>query len=954
MADTQAQAAGAPQAPDTRRHGRKGKDGTPRRPRRLPFVLMVLVSALVVLVTAVLVVASPYFDIATNFLNRPDQESASVQQASQATRDVTEEVEAEGVILLKDEGDALPLATDAKVNVFGSTAGNNFTYGGTGSGAGDESTNVSFYQGLEDAGITVNPDLKAFYDENALSAEDMGVVGTDWNLYELPQSSYTQDVIDDATSFSDTALVVLTRKGGEGYDLPTDMAEYEGSAAGRSYLELTPNEEDLLAMVEQNFSHVVVVLNSPNAMELGFLEDDGIQAALWVGTPGSTGCEAIGKVLVGEVNPSGRTVDTFPYEVESAPSYYNIGAHDYTNVQFTNNALFAGSGDATSGTEDVHWVDYAEGIYVGYRYYETAAADGYIDYDATVQYPFGYGLSYTTFDESIADFSDDGTTITMRVEVTNTGSVAGKDVVEGYYSAPYTQGGIEKSAVVLGDFAKTKLLSPGETQTLTLSWTHEDMASYDYQGLKATEGGYVLEAGDYVVSLRANSHDVIDSRTVTIDRDYIFDDAHDGARSTDEDTATNRFEDVSFGDGVTYLSRADWAGTFPTMAPDTKEASADVVKAISDPDPLENDDVEDVTYGAHNGLTLADLKGADYDDERWDQLLDQMTLEEQEVMVGNGLWMTMGSSTIDAPIVPASDGPNGVNNIMTGVTGTQLTGQSVLGYTWNVELAEKVGQLFGTEAKELGVGGLYAPGANTHRSAFGGRNYEYVSEDGLLTGKIVASELRGIQSQGIYAYVKHFALNDQETHRGDAGGLATWANEQAMREIYLRPFEIAVKEGGATAIMSSFNRLGATPASQSHALLTDVLRDEWGFHGSVITDCIMAADTCDVNRALRAGNDLQLTALQNTRMTSDTTDTAAGHQALRQAVKNILYTEAKSDVLDNGVGLYGQSYVVTIAEVADVVLIALCVLFFVRRHGRMKAWKATQPAKARGAKASKK
>lgn len=913
-----------------------------KRPKKALFVIMCILSALVVAVTLLVgVVVSPYFDVATTFTTKPDTESTEVQQASQATRDITEEVEAEGITLLKNENDALPLSGVTKVNVFGSTVGNNFSYGGTGSGSGDASKNVTFYQGLEDAGLSVNPDLKQFYDENATSAQDMGLVGTDWNLYELPQSSYTQDVIDGAKAYSDTAIVVLTRKGGEGYDLPTDMASYEGSEAGRSYLELTPNEEDLLAMVEGNFDRVIVVLNSPNAMELGFVDDSAVDAALWVGTPGSTGCEAIGKVLTGAVNPSGRTVDTFPYEVESAPSYYNFGAHDYTNVQHTNQSLFAGSGDATAGTENVHFVDYAEGIYVGYRYYETAAADGFIDYDTTVQYPFGYGLSYTTFDEKIADFTDDGTTITMTVDVINTGDVAGKDVVEAYYSAPYTPGGIEKSAVVLAGFDKTKLLEPGETQTLKISWTHEDMASYDYTGVKAKGGAYVLEAGDYQVSLRRNSHDVVDTRTVTIDRDYIYNDANDGARSSDGVAATNQFDDVSFGDGVTYLSRADWAGTFPTMAPAEKEASAQIKDALDNPAALDNPDVEDVTYGAKNGLTLADMTGLSYDDPQWDKLLDQMTLNEQKMLVSNGGWMTFSAKSVGKPAIVECDGPNGVNNIMAGYNGTQLTGQSVLGYTWNKELAQRVGELFAQEATALKVGGLYAPGADMHRSPFGGRNYEYVSEDGLLTGEIVAAEVRGIQSQGVYCYVKHFALNDQETHRGDAGGLVTWANEQAMREIYLRPFEIAVKQGDAMAMMSSYNRLGTTPTAESSALLTLVLRNEWGFRGSVVTDCVLSADTSNINRALRAGNDLYLSFLQDKSLTSDTLDTAAGHQALRNACHNILYTEANSSATFK-VGITGQSPLITAVEVVLAAIIALLATYFVRRHMKMKRWRAQQ------------
>ncbi|MDD6359789.1 MAG: glycoside hydrolase family 3 C-terminal domain-containing protein [Parafannyhessea umbonata] len=917
-----------------------------KRPKRVLFVLMIALSVLVVGVTGVVgVVVSPYFDLATTFMTKPDMSSKSVKKASAATRAVTEQVEGEAIVLLKNQDGALPLSSTGKVNVFGSTADNNFSYGGTGSGSGDASKNVTLYQGLKNAGLKLNPELVKFYQKSAKSSKDMGRVGTDWNLYELPQAKYDQKLIDNAKSYSDTALVVLTRKGGEGFDLPTDMASYKGSEAGRSYLQLTPNEEDLLAMAKANFKKVVVVLNSPNTMELGFLNDPKIQAAIWVGTPGSTGCNAIGKVLTGAVNPSGRTVDTFAYDLKSAPSYYNFGAHDYSNVKHGNNALFAGTGDATSGKENVHWVDYAEGIYVGYRYYETAAADGYIDYSKTVQFPFGYGLSYTSFDEKIKDFSDDGTNVTMTVSVTNAGKVSGKDVVEGYYSAPYTKGGIEKSAVVLGGFAKTKLLEPGETQDVKISWTHEDMASYDYTHAKSEKGAYVLEAGDYQVSLRRNSHDVVDTRTVHVDRDYVFDDAHDGKRASDKQTATNEFDDVSNGDGITYLSRADWKGTFPTMAPATKKASAAVKDALDNPAAIKNPKVNDVTYGAKNGLELKDMKGLSYDDKKWDKLLDQMTLKEQKMLVGNAGWMTFSAKSVGKPAVVECDGPNGLNNIMAGYNGTQLAGQSTLGMTWNARLAQKVGELFAKEAHELKVAGLYAPGADCHRSAFGGRNYEYVSEDGLLTGKIVAAEVRGIQDNGVYCYLKHFALNDQETHRCDAGGLVTWANEQAMREIYLKPFEIAVKEAHCRAMMSSYNKLGTTPAAESYALLTKVLRGEWGFRGSVVTDCILAADTTDINRGLRAGNDLYLSFLQNTKLTKDTLDTPAGHQALRRAAHNVLYTEANSDAAS--VGMYGQAAAITAAEIVDAAVIALLATYFVRRHKKMVKWRAQEVAAGR-------
>ena len=928
----------------------KEKDKVPRRPNRPLLVLWSLVlAALLVVSTALAVVLAPHADILNILLSKGDVTSESAVQAAQATADITEEVESEAVILLKNEGSALPLGTDSKVNVFGSTAGNNFSFGGTGSGAGDESKNVGFYQGLENAGIQANPTLKAFYDANAKSSQQqaLGLVGTDWNLYELPQSDYDQSLIDDAKSYSDTAIVVFTRKGGEGYDLPIDMADYEGSEAGRSYLQLTPNEEALLDMAEKNFGRVVVVLNSPNPMELGRMDDEAVDAVLWVGTPGATGCNAIGKVLAGEVNPSGKTVDTFAYDLKSAPSYYNAGDFSYSNtIEAGNAAIFAGTGDAATGNLPNYYVNYAEGIYVGYRYYETAAADGFIDYDSTVQYPFGYGLSYTTFDQKLDDVTDDGKTITATVTVTNTGSVAGKQVVEIYAAAPYTTGGIEKSSVVLAGFDKTKLLEPGESQTLEVSFAREDLASYDYTGVKAEGGAYVLEAGDYGIQLQTDSHNVVDKKTIHVDSDVIYDDAHDGKRESDHVEAKNRFDAAGSDADLTYVSRADWAGTMPTeRTPVSSEASEKILDALNNKEPLDNSETEDITFGAKNGLKLSDMRGLDYADPQWDKLLDQGTLDEMKILVGNAGWMTAGVKSVDKPALVECDGPNGINNIIGRVNGTQLTGQSNLGYTWNTELAARVGELFGQEAKALNIAGVYAPAADMHRSAFGGRNYEYVSEDALLTGKIVAAEAKAIQGQGVYCYLKHFAVNDQETHRADSGGLVTWLNEQSLREIYLRPFEICVKEAGNTGMMSSYNRIGATPVAESKELLTDVLRGEWGFQGAVITDCTMAADTSDVNYSVRAGNDLNLNYLQDTKMTADTTETAAGHQALRRATKNVLYMVANSDALESTHNLDMPSAVRNGCIVFDVVAIALFCLYLWRRHLKMVRWReAGKPA----------
>jgi len=914
----------------------KGKDGMVKRPSRILLVLLsILVIPFVLVLALTTTVVRPYFAM-INGIMAPN---LSTEENRAEPRAMTQEVESEAIVLLENNG-ALPLAAGSKVNVFG-VGVEQFTYGGTGSGAADESVNTSLMSGLRNAGFEVNEDLAAWYKENTPEKIDMGMVGTDWNLYEIPQATYPADLLDGAKNFSDTAIVVITRRSGEGADLPMDMEPYEGSEAGRSYLELTPDEEDLLAMAKANYDKVVVLINAANAMELGFLEDEGIDAALWVGTPGSTGTNAIGDVLAGAVNPSGRLVDTYPYEVESAPSYYAMGAFDYTNV-FYGNAGLGGSSE-TGDNLPYHFVDYVEGIYVGYRYYETAAADGFIDYDATVQYPFGYGLSYTTFEKSIEGLSVDDGTVTVSVKVTNTGDVAGKDVAQVYVNAPYTKGGIEKAEVVLAGFGKTKLLEPGESQTLEISFNQEDIASYDYSGIKAEGGAYVLEAGEYEVRLQDNSHDMLASETFTVDADVIYNDANDGKRASDLVTAVNRFDDMSYGDNLTYVTRADWAGTMPTERRASGiEATDEQVAVITDAT-VDNPEVEDIVVANH-GLKLADMKGVAYDDPKWDELLEQVPVDQMAFLVQTSGWMNAAVPSVGKPHVIDSDGPNGANLVLGNLGGNQYTGQSMLGATWNTELVFRMGEVFGAEAHEIGVGGLYAPACNIHRSPFAGRNYEYVSEDGLLSGAIVEAEIRGIQSKGVYTYLKHFALNDQETNR-DNGGLVTWANEQAMREIYLKPFEMGVKLGHTLGIMSSFNRIGAVPAAESYPLLTEVLRGEWGFQGAVITDCVMAATTMDFDRALRAGNDLELSFGSLpifAGLDESTLDTPAGHQALRRATKNILFMTVNSDAMAVGttgpyplqLGIYGLC----------LVPIALYAWYLVRRHKKMARWRAQQAA----------
>lgn len=928
----------------------KNETGTaPKRPRKLPLVLMSILTVVTLLIGIVASVLVPRnFDMINSFFaSGPSGEE--VEAARQASAKMTQEIESEGIVLLENKDGALPLQSGIPVNLFG-YGSRDTVYGGSGSGSGDSSQNVTLVQGLTNAGFDVNQDLVDFYDSHFVDRAGVGFTGNNFDINEPPVNEYSDSLIQNAKTHSDVAVFVISRLGGEGADLPMEMdpnltteivasgalvkQNVKGGDAGKHYLELQQTEIDVLNMVKENFGTVIVLVNSTNAMELGWLEDDGIDAALWIGCLGSTGANAVGEVLSGAVNPSGRTSDTFAYEVESAPSYYSLGDYDYPNVQWVNTNPIGASTDP----DNYHYVDYIEGIYVGYRYYETAAADGFIDYDKTVQYPFGYGLSYTDFVQEIASFHDSGDTITMEVNVTNTGSAAGKTVVQVYFTPPYTSGGIEKSHVVLADFAKTDTLEPGKSQTITLSFAKEDMASYDYSGVKAQGGAYVLEAGDYEIKLMNNSHEIIDSRTVTIPADVIYNDANDGARASDRTVAVNLFDEVSFGECKNYVSRADWVGTFPTRrVPESRAASDGVVAILNDTTVPNNDGDPDIVTAKHN-LTIEDMKGLAYDDPKWDQLLEQLSVDEMVNLVSNGGWTTQSVPSIGKLNYVEVDGPNGINNIMAGTTGNQFCAQSVLACSWNTDLARHMGETFAMEAIAMDVSALYAPAMNIHRSPFSGRNYEYYSEDGLHSGKMAAAETQGLQSQGVTPYCKHFAVNDQESNR-DSGGILTWVNEQAMREVYLKSFEVAVKEGETRGIMSSFNRLGAVCAAECPELLTTVLREEWGFEGTVITDCILQLSYLNIDRAIRAGNDLILSLMGIQSPTDQTTGTTTGRQALRTACHNILYASANS--VGQEVSSIQVAYQVYIpVGIAVISLLALCVWYFIRRRQNMKAWKA--------------
>ncbi len=622
-------------------------------------------------------------------------------------------------------------------------------------------------------------------------------------------------------------------------------------------------------------------------MELGFVEEySSIKSVILCPGTGQTGFTALGEILAGTVNPSGKTADTFVYDLTTTPTYNNFGYFQYDNM-----ADYAAESNGMSVLPT--FVNYTDNIYVGYRFYETADAEGLIDYGKTVQYPFGYGLSYTTFSQEMGSITESDGTISFDVTVTNTGDVAGKDVVEVYYNPPYTNGGIEKAAANLVAFDKTEVLEPGASETITVSFTAEDMASYDAEGAKA----YVLEAGDYGISIRSDSHTIIDEQTYTVASTVNYKDG----RSTDEVAATNQFDDAK-GD-VTYLSRADGFANYAeaAAAPASLSMSAEYQATFMnnsnyDPAAYNNDADEMPTTGASNGMTLAQLRGVDYDDAQWDALLDQMSAADMDSLIALGGYQTNAVSSIGKIQTVDCDGPASINNNFTGKGSIGFPAAVMIASTWNIDLAEAFGESIGKMADEMEVSGWYAPAMNTHRSAFAGRNFEYYSEDGVLGGKMAANAVLGAEKHGVYAYIKHFALNDQETNRTEM--LCTWSTEQAIREIYLKPFEIAVKEGGAKAVMSAFNYIGTTPAGAHPSLLNTVLRDEWGFRGFVLTDYYGVYGYQDADRMIRNGNDCMLVAYdtETNHLTDQTSATSL--LAARQACKNILYTAVNSRAYD--------------------------------------------------------
>ena len=819
--------------------------------------------------------------------------------------ELAKEVQSEAITMLKNDDSNLPLS-GKKVNVFG-WGSTNPVYGGTGSGSmSKQYKTVSLLDGMKQAGLKTNTELSKLYTDYRKDRPEVGMFAQDWTLPEVPAKQYSDKLVSDAKDFSDEAVVVLTRVGGEGADLPTDMKakgityknnskDYDDFQKGESFLQLSKTERDMIDLVTSNFKKVTLVYNGANTFQFDFLNDyPQIQSVVWCPPAGQTGFSALGEVLAGETNPSGKTSDTFLKDLTKSVSYNNFGKFEYTNMADKAAKYKGFTGDDVTAIPG--FVNYSEGIYVGYKFYETASDEGLINYDDTVAFPFGYGLSYTSFDQKLDSVKYKGGKVTVTATVTNTGDKAGKDVVEAYYNPPYTDGGIEKASKNLAGFEKTKELQPGESQKVTVKFDDDDMASYDYKGAKA----YVLEKGDYDISIQSDSHHVIDHKAITV-KDTVTYDSDSNTHNGDKTVATNQFDDVA-GD-VTYLSRADHFANYKeaTAAPTNFKMSDKAKETFYnnsnyDPKKFDKDSDKMPTTGAKNGLKLSDMYGKDYDDADWDKLLDQLTFDDMDNLIANGGYGTQAVKSVGKIQLTDADGPASLNNNFTGVGSIGFPASTAFACTWNKDLAKQFGEMIGDMAHDMHVAGWYAPAMNIHRNAFSGRTFEYFSEDSLLSGVMASSEISGAKSKGVYSFMKHFALNDQETKRTEM--LCTWTNEQAMREIYLKPFEMSVKEGGAQAVMSSFNYIGNTYAGADSALLQTVLRGEWGFKGFVLTDYFGGYGYQNADQEVRAGND---SMLATTKITNRITDkSATSVKAMRQAAHNILYTAANSWQYANG------------------------------------------------------
>lgn len=905
-----------------------------------------------------------------------ESDYSSQDEALKATDKVIQKLVGEGSVLLKNDNNTLPLSTSsqqkAKVSLLG-IASYNLVTSGSGSGSTTAKGKVSLSEAMENANFEVNPTLLDFYktcsDEGygTGSGTSQAVGGLVQKLSEVPNSKYATNIVNSFSNYNDAAIVVIGRSGSEGVDLSRnlaslnskrkeDIAAYENE---QHYLELTKEEKDLIKLAHANFDKVIVLVNSPSAMELGFLDDEeyGVGACLWIGAPGNTGINAVANILAGNINPSGRLVDTYVYDNFSSPAVQNFGDYKY-------------------GNENYFYVTYQEGIYVGYKYYETRYEDyvlnqgnaGEYDYSSTVQFPFGYGLSYSDYEWDNFTCTDNGDTLTLTVDVSNLSSTFdGKEVVEAYVSAPYYENGIEKASVNLVGFDKVSVEKGGKT-TAKIEVNKKDFASYDNKNEKT----YVLEKGKYYVTLARNAHEATNnilakksSDGTSVDNTKLVGEGDGNFVSSInvEETMkysegengfviTNQFDDAdltneacpAYDPNFKYLSRSNWTDTFPTSYStgkntivsnnksgfvETREPSEKLLTALKltgiegSKNPNINDEVETLNFGQKGDRELIELIGKAYDDPVYKELISQASIDDISKMISSSGYQTMAIQSVGKPKTYDFDGPAGLTSFFTSVKASAFPVQALMGSTWNVDLMEEAGRALGNEAlwaksggRVNGINGWYAPGINIHRTPFGGRNFEYYSEDGFLTGALASSQIKGVQSKGIFCYMKHFALNDQESNRSCSGnvsnddgadkgglGLVTWANEQAIREIYLKPFEMAIKDNKdkTLGVMTSFNRIGATWTGGSYQLITNVLRNEWGFNGGVITD-YWEGEYMVTMQMLAAGGDIMLISASNPSTKVTNTDSKFVQQCLANSLHHVLYMVGNSSAM-NGVSL---------------------------------------------------
>lgn len=907
------------------------------------------------------------------------------------------QIEEEGIVMVKNDENCLPLQesdvkkdSEYRVNVFG-WASIDWLMGGSGSGRSvnpdqnlkPDTTLLSAlndYKVFSDDGIKYNTELTDFYKQyqSARAPASTNTLNSHDNescvLYEPAISTYSDTLKQNAIQYSDVALVVLGRITGESTDAPKVQYKYNASTdSERTYLDVSTEEEDLLEYVGKTFSKVIVIINSTNTMNLEFMDRiDGLDSCLIVGGTGNNAANAVPNILFGKkvveterldddgepvkdsngdviydteivnVSPSGKTVDTYAYDFKTNANWAYAAMDGTTQYTGTNPSIYPlTTTNPNVGTNDrypgVSYLDYAEGIYVGYKWYETADTEGYwndVDnqygkgYEGVVQYPFGYGLTYTTFEWSVGMWKVEDGKISVTVQVTNTGDYAAQEVVELYFNPPYTKGGLEKASVNLCAFEKTPVaVKPGESIELELSFDIQDMASYDEN---EDDGAYVLESGDYVISLRTDAHTVVNATNATYTYkvgDKVVYNTYAGTNGVNEISNLFTGDDVSDGiavdgsdteDGIenVWLSRADFADTFHSEKENARAWNEKLLTNNLYTSDAANswDEAWLANYKAeHNGKEPELTQGAErkyilyengeftddgyffgnpknYNSSDWEELLDQLTTAEMQTLVLHGYVHEEAIASIGKPKTVSVDGPAQIGSFKQSNPGVGYPMPTVIAQTWNKELAKSFGLAVGTETLNSARDGWYAPGVNLHRSAFGGRNYEYYSEDSFLSGVMCAATVRGALNAGVYTYIKHFIGYDQESYRD---GLYCWMTEQTLREIYLRPFKIAIDDG-ATGLMTSYGRLGSIWSGGSESLLTDLLRDEWGFKGTVLTDYSDHQDFMNGDQMLRAGGDLWMDGYKNDGKFTKSTSSTAFNARLREASKNIIYTWANA------------------------------------------------------------